>query len=319
MEEITIIYKELHSQTELGRETYKGLTEITFPDINYRQHPITITKMFKDQPCHRWIVKVLEHNNTEIVIQLESRAYSSDEEFLRKTYLNHTNVLKNLSTGTFVEVDFGYIHSTRKLNGQLGSIKRYPDLANEGEMHKRRLCIVVRAVPDYIQVVPISSQEQNLADPSICLISHDSLKDLVNYNREDKQSFSLAHMVEAVSLNRVLPPKSKNKDGVYRNNSYNKRLNSADRKQFIKSLAAGVSLNDYAKIKEENSKNYVENQQLKQELEALKAQVAELSSIAQKHEATMCELEEMYENCGMDKSAIPPKIEEWREILETES
>ena len=188
MDEIIITYKDLHSQEELGRETYEGVTEVTFPDVSYRNHPITITKMFKDQPCHRWIVKELEHKGTEIALHLEPRDNSSDEEFLRKTYLNHTNILKNLTIGTFVEVDFGYIHSTKKVDGKLGSIKRYPDLANEGEMHKRRLCIVVKAMPDYIQVVPISSQEQSLTDPSICLISHDSLKDLVNYNREDKQS-----------------------------------------------------------------------------------------------------------------------------------
>jgi len=318
VEEIRIIYIEQNSQNELGRETYKGLTEVTFPDINYRNHPITITKMFKDQPSHRWIVKELEHKSNEIVVQLEPRTTSNDEEFLRKTYLNHTNALKNLTTGTLVEVDFGYIQSTRKLDGNLGSIKRYPDLANEGEMHKRRLCIVVRAVPDYIQVVPISSQEQNLTDPSICLISHDSLKDLVEYNRPDKQSYSLAHMVEAVSLNRVLPPKSKNKGAVYRNNAYNKRINKTDLRKFIKSLAAGVSLNDYTKIKEQNSKNFLENKQLKQELEELKAQMAELSANAQKYEASRYLLEDIYENYGMDATEIPSKIEEFQAILEPE-
>jgi uncharacterized protein YifN (PemK superfamily) len=317
MDEIIITYKDLHSQEELGRETYEGVTEVTFPDVSYRNHPITITKMFKDQPCHRWIVKELEHKGTEIALHLEPRDNSSDEEFLRKTYLNHTNILKNLTIGTFVEVDFGYIHSTKKVDGKLGSIKRYPDLANEGEMHKRRLCIVVKAMPDYIQVVPISSQEQSLTDPSICLISHDSLKDLVNYNREDKQSFSLAHMVEAVSLNRVLPPKSKNNDGLYRNNAYNKRLTKTDLRKFIKSLAFGVSLNDYTKVKEENSKNFLENQQLKQELEELKVKVADLTSSVRTHEATMCLLEDTYNSFGMDTSLIPSKVEELHEILDS--
>ena len=318
VEDILIIYREIQSHNELGREIYQGLTEVTFPDVNFRNHPITITKMFSNQPYHRWIAENVQHSQNQIVIFLSPRESSSDEEFLRKTYLNHTNILKNLTIGTFVEVDFGYIHSTKKLDGNLGSIKRYPDFANEGEMHKRRLCIVVKASPNYIQVVPISSQDQNISDPSICLISHDSLKVLINYNREDKQSYSLAHMVEAVSLARVLPPKSKNNDGVYRNNSYNKRLTKVDLKKFIKTLAFGVSLTDYTKVKDQNSKNYVENQKLKQEVDALSDEVNVLSRKLKNHEATKYLLEDTFRSYGLDLSAIPSKIKELQEILNSE-
>ena len=124
-------------------------------------------------------------------------------------------------------------------------------------------------------------------------------------------------MVEAVSLNRVLPPKSKNNDGLYRNNAYNKRLTKTDLRKFIKSLAFGVSLNDYTKVKEENSKNFLENQQLKQELEELKVKVADLTSSVRTHEATMCLLEDTYNSFGMDTSLIPSKVEELHEILDS--
>lgn len=325
VEDILIIYKDFQSNNELGREIYQGLTEVTFPDVNFRNHPITITKMFSNQSYHRWIVKNVTHSSTVTTILLSSRDNSSDEEFLRKTYLNHSNILSNLTIGTFVEVDFGYIHSTKKSNGNLGSIKRYPDLANDGEMHKRRLCVVVKACSDHVQVVPISSQEQILSDQSICLISHDSLHDLVNYNQPNRNSYSLAHMVEAVSLNRVLPPKSRNKDGVYRNNRYLKRLNKTDLKIFITSLAFGVALTDFTKIKAQNSKNFIENKQLKQELEtqtteleALKVKFEELTSKLTQHEATKYLLEDTYKNLGRDIGDIPKEIKELHEILASE-
>ena len=65
MEDILIVYKEFQSNNELGRERYQGLTEVTFPDISFRNHPITITKMFSNQSYHRWIVKNITHEEEE--------------------------------------------------------------------------------------------------------------------------------------------------------------------------------------------------------------------------------------------------------------
>lgn len=322
MEEHSIIYKDLSTNDVLGKETYQGISEITFPDIDFRNHPITITKKFSGNNCHRWIVKNIEHTDEDIVMLLSPRENSSDEEFLRKTYKNHTNILSNLTTGTFVEVDFGYIYSTKKLNGNFGSIKKYPDLVNDGEMHKRRLCIVVKACSDHVQVVPVSSQEQNMSNQSISLISHDSLKDLVEYNKRDRNSYSLAHMIEAVSLNRVLPPKSRNKDGVYRNNKYSKRLTKPDFRKFNISLAYGVSLIDYVSMKEQYSKSYEENKSLKNALvektdlvDNLSKENIDLYEKLKMHEAMKYLLEDTYKNLGLDISDITNHLKETQEIL----
>jgi len=325
MEAISIIYKDLESDDLLGQETHQGISEVLFPDIDFYKNPITITKQFADKAYHRWIVKKVEHKEKSIIIFLSPRTSCADEEFLRKTYKNHSNVLSNLTIGTFVEVDFGYILSTKKLSGNFGSIKRYPDLVNNGEMHKRRLCIVVKACSDHVQVIPISSQPQNTLNKSICLISHDSLKDLVDYNKPQIDSYSLCHMVEAVSLNRVLPPKSKNRGGVYRNNKYIKRLNKTDLKKLNLSLASGVSLIDYVKVKEQNTINYKEKIELNKKIqinndsiEELTRNNIELKKQLETYEAMKYLLEDFYNGLGKTPSDVQSDIKEIQAILSTE-
>ncbi|WP_155858670.1 hypothetical protein [Acinetobacter sp. BMW17] len=92
---------------------------------------------------------------------------SIDEEFLTKTLKDnkargHGGINQLLHKGKIVEVEFGHYHNVFKIakNKKLGTNKRYKSTVQNGEMHKRRLAIVVKVQPNnMVQVVPITSKE----------------------------------------------------------------------------------------------------------------------------------------------------------------
>ncbi|WP_127924225.1 MULTISPECIES: hypothetical protein [unclassified Pseudoalteromonas] len=172
--------------TQLGSEGSEGITEVLYPDSNYNSHEITITKMFEGYPHHRWQVITVDHpSESEISISLKPRITKATEVYLSQTHKHKKSVISNLQKGTLVEIDYGYIPSIKKSSGVLRSNKRYPDARQNGEMHKRRLAVVVNASGKRIQVVPISSNEPPIGDRSCFSLDKGSIEKLVHYNSKD--------------------------------------------------------------------------------------------------------------------------------------
>ncbi|WP_111637246.1 type II toxin-antitoxin system PemK/MazF family toxin [Marinomonas shanghaiensis] len=281
------------SSTKLGDEQYNNITEILFPDINYPKNPhtITITRMFDGYSQHRWIVKSVAHtNNDDVVIRLEPRNNDKEEIYLSKTYKVKGSVISQLRKGTLVEVDYGYIPSVKKNSGVTKSNKRYPDSRQLGEMHKRRLAIVVKATGNRIQVVPISSKVPPTGDKTCFEVDQDSTKKLINYNNRNTQSFAICSMIETVSLNRVLPPlakpiKTNGRQEPQRSDGYPHKLCKVDLKALDQSLSSVIGISDYLNLKQQNSELYLEKNRLEKQGEAL-------SMTLQTTEAKMKELEQ---------------------------
>lgn len=257
----------------LGAENSSNITEKLIP--NSGGHDITITKFFTGRQYHRWLVKnVVNTSNYQTDIYLEPRCNSSKEEFLSKTYLRKPGILTRLRIGSLVEVDFGYIPKIKKINGDIRSNKRYPDGILNGELHKRRLGIVVKAANKQVQVVPVTSQPpKSSGNAAIREISRNSLANLIDYNDPAKQSFALCHMIKAVSLNRILPPKEikQNAYTAYRDISYTLRLNNDDLKQVRQGLAHSVGFHDYFELKDKVGEYYSQIEGLK--IDLLNAQI----------------------------------------------
>lgn len=265
---------------ELGRETSQGITEVLFPDVNYNNHAITITKMFNGQTCCRWqVVSVIHPNNNEIQITLQARTTSEPEVFLSKTYKVKNNVIRMLQKGTLVEVEYGYIPSVKKNSGDTKSNKRYPDALQPGEMHKRRLAIVVKASPTRLQVVPITSLEPPAGDRTCFELDRSSLDKLTHYNDTSTRSFALCGMIESISLNRVLPPlakpiKTTGRQAPQRSDGYPHKLSTIDIHAFDKALSVTIGLGDYQDIKSKNTELYRTNAELKASIDQLSSDLA---------------------------------------------
>lgn len=285
MTDLTINYF-LHSADNeaefrlLGVERLEGIKEKLIPSFTEEGHKVSITKFFDGIDDHRWLVKNLVHNSdTETSVYLDAWMNNRHEEFLSQTKKSNRTVVSKLQFGTLVEVEFGFIPNVKKLNGDIRTNKRYPDTIHKGEMHKRRLCVVVKADSGRVQVVPVTSQApSSTGDLTVCQISDASLADLIGYNDPAIPSYAICHMIKTVALTRVLPPLARQNGAraAYRNNRYSKKLNGADRHAFKESLSHAVGLTDYYGLKEKVNEYYQELKGLKPEKENLAEQVAQL-------------------------------------------
>lgn len=292
----------------LGTETKSGIDEVIFPDINYfSNHPITITKKFSHSSSYRWVVRSVQHpSKTEIIIDLDERRPPIKEVYLSQTYAKNTNVISNLQKGVLVEVEYGYISAIKKLDGKIRSTKRYPDFKQQGEMHKRRLAIVINATSNFIQVVPITSKVPvSLGDKSIFEISYDSLKDLTDYNHPSKRAFALAGMIQTVSTNRILPPISRSKS--HRNTvperafGYPHKLTKLDNSKLDSALSIAVRLSDYNQIKSDLNDEFRKNRENNLRIESLNniienknAQLSKFMGERERYDAIMAVIEDHY-------------------------
>jgi uncharacterized protein YifN (PemK superfamily) len=258
------------SKTELGRELSTGIAEILFPDVNYKanEHVITISKCFEGHLYYRWKVDAVEHPTINETIVTLSPRDTLDEEYLSQTQKSKKNVISQLRKGTIVEIDYGFIPSVKKSCGATRSNKRYPDSRQLGEMHKRRLAIVVNASASRIQIVPISSQVPPSGDRSCFELERESLEKLIHYNDLKKRSFAICSMIETVSPRRILPPVAKpikrsGKQEPHRSTGYPHKLSKVDTKYLDTALSVTVGIGDYLEIKQKNSELYREKADLK--------------------------------------------------------
>jgi hypothetical protein len=319
--EIIVTYRlASDNSTILGVEKSSGIAEVLFPDVHYFGHTMTITKMFAGYTEHRWkVVSTTHPSNSEILIDLELRRTNDPETYLSQTYKQRNAVISNLQKGTIVEVDYGYIHSIKKQSGDIKSCKRYPDSKQSGEMHKRRLGIVIKASPSGVQVVPITSRTpSNVGDKSIFQVSFDSIQRLVHYNDTTKSAFALCGMIETISLNRIFPPLahplvSKSRKGPERSTGYPNKLTKSDKKLLDDALSSSIGLLDYTDLKKNYPMVYSENEANKAEIALLSASLQVERSKTSNYEALMTLVEDHYKQLYSSKS-----LQEIRQMIESE-
>lgn len=239
----------------LGVDAFCGTSECHIPDYSANGHPITLTKFFHGHVTYKWLIKDLVHlPNNVTAITLEGRSNSLSEEFLKQTIFSNRSVINKLQFGTLVEVEFGYISSVKRSNGIISENERYPDSIQKGEIHKRRLCVVVKADGNRVQVVPITSKAKSTSDLSMVQLSQDSLKDISGYNAQTNSSTAICRMIKTVSTSRVLPPLafSGGTTSPFRDKKYSKKLTGVDIQKLRQSLSHAVGLSDYNLVKDQH-------------------------------------------------------------------
>ncbi|PHX44784.1 hypothetical protein AO263_06365 [Pseudomonas sp. NZIPFR-PS5] len=176
------------------------------------------------------------------------------EEYLQQTLTKTKQSLPSLIyPGTLVDVEYGFIQAVAREDGELRTNKRYCDTLQKGEMHKRRLAVVIRAARGVVQVAPVTSEAPAAGGKTIFQLSRDTLDQLTTWGGSGKDSWVLTGMIETVSTSRILPPVSfytvgqRKRSG--RSSHYKLRLTANEKQELKTSLAHSVGITDYPQAK----------------------------------------------------------------------
>ncbi|PKF76439.1 hypothetical protein CW749_27095 [Vibrio sp. vnigr-6D03] len=262
--------------TVLGVESYTNINEILLPDSSNAN--ITITCYFDGHQTHRWIVKTVEFNGHNVFVYLAPRD-TEGEIFLQQTMKRvHKSAMQLLRFGTIVEVDFGFKPKIYKGTDLQTSAKRYPDVVQHLELHKRRPAIVLKTTRRGVQVIPLTSQEPEdyATNSSVFKLSEDSLKDCTQLG---KGSYVLSHFIQTVGYSRILPPLSRSRSRQsQRLETYRVRISRDDEKRLNTALAHNIGLGDYYTNKKSMSENKQKVKVLTDDNEKLEATMLQLKS-----------------------------------------
>jgi len=276
------------SKNLLGEEIFKNIEECLSYKIN-DEKKIYLNKKFLNSVCYRW--KILNIKDVEIPdfsrsLQIILQEVNSEgEEFLTKTLKDnkargHGGINQLLHKGKIVEVEFGHYHSVYKINKskKLGTNKRYKSTVQNGEMHKRRLAIVVKVQPDnMVQVVPITSKEpKSPSDKSNFKLEPKTLNESVYFSKEIT-SWVICSMIQTVSVTRILPLEKKRRyrqpHEHPRNNSYTFKISNQDSLNLDRALLYAVNLGKYYDYFNKNRELKLEKDEIANQIDGLRLEL----------------------------------------------
>ena len=241
----------------LGTETLDGVSEVLLPR-HEQDSKIYFVKKFSGHTCYQWLVYAVEQTAPTATtcaafrVVLETPPNSGAVEYLHQTLSKGKGrtLQSVVRPGNLVEVDYGHELAVGRSDGELRSNKRYSDTIQSGEMHKRRLAVVVSiSRRTTLQVVPITSQEPAPTDKTAFELSGATLSQLKFYGNSGKRSWAIASMIETVSTRRVLPPISyfKGRGAVRsgRDTNYSVSLSSTETRALKAALLHSIGVRDY--------------------------------------------------------------------------
>ncbi|MBK5010528.1 hypothetical protein IAE33_002388 [Pseudomonas sp. S60] len=242
----------------LGKETYSSISEALMPGSG--DFKVFCIKKFTGVANYRWFVESVEQLTAPGVVPAQftvtlSKIFNTvPEEYLQQTLTKTgSSLTRMVQPGTVVEVDYGFIQTIGREDGVLRTNKRYCDTLQKGEMHKRRLAIVVKAGRGACQVVPVTSNDPGIGDKTSFQLSRATLDQLPAWGNSGKDSWAVCQMVESVSVNRILPPvteyRVRGQTRRGRNTHYTLRLAEAEKALLKNSLLHTIGVTDYQQTK----------------------------------------------------------------------
>lgn len=258
LEQVKDLATDAISVSLLGKETYSSISEALMPGSG--DFKIFCIKKFTGVANYRWFVESVEKLTAPGVVPAEftvtlSKIFSAvGEEYLQQTLKKTgSSLTRVVQPGTVVEVDYGFIQTIGREDGVLRTNKRYCDTLQKGEMHKRRLAIVVKAGRGVCQFVPVTSNDPGSADKTSFQLSRATLDQLPAWGSSGKDSWAVCQMVESVSVNRILPPvteyRVRGQTRRGRNTHYTLRLAEAEKALMKNSLLHTIGVTDYQQTK----------------------------------------------------------------------
>ncbi|MGN6478688.1 hypothetical protein [Luteibacter sp.] len=211
--EVRYLLGETDGAAVLGAEEMTDVESVSIPGSFADR--VFVTRCFTGHAVTRWevlsVVSLLPLPGTPVIVEVRLRAHVPypPEEYLGAVLAKSQGRPSHyLHRGKLVEVDFGHYASqvtTTKLRGRAGVD---PDRLLPGEMHKRRLGVVVSVGKARVQVVPVTSVLPDATDRTAFELSHATLSKLQFYGGNGKRGFVLCGMVETVSVDRILAPET---------------------------------------------------------------------------------------------------------------
>lgn len=282
--------------TPLGKEMLDSISEVLLSD--YGNHRVFCVKSFTGSTHYRWHVESVALSSAAnevpaLYTVTLSKPFSSNvpEVYLRQTLKKTRQSIESLiQIGALIDVDYGFIQNIARADGAVKTNKRYCDTLQKGEMHKRRLAVVVRAKRGIVQVAPVTSQAPSPADKSCFQLSKPTLAQLSQWGMSGKESWVLTGMIESISPSRILPPLSNFKKAgqvrTGRNPNYSLRLSHQEAKEMKLCLSHSIGINDYQQIKTRLA-------EVQQGLSVLLGLTDELMTLKTSLAALECEVQEL--------------------------
>lgn len=243
---------------QLGCACFDDVQELLLPDRARYEH-LYFTAKFAGRETRRWRVNsvgiTVGTDATPTACDIVLKAYNGIDVYLNATLAQGSGKIGSLlQFGTLVEVDYGFIPAlVSSHSGELSHCAN-TDALLRGEMHKRRLALVVRASKQTVQVVPVTSNAPDVGDKTCFEIAPSSLRNLVRYSASGLRSWAVCGMVDSVSTSRILPPETSNpRGGNRRKTSYPERLHRDERIQLLSSLAHFVGIPNYDELREHST------------------------------------------------------------------
>ncbi len=246
--------------TMIGQEVFDNIEEALVPTNT--GHPVYVTKHFSHDINTRWHVEESDRVGTNGSVPMTyrvvlSKAYNSQEIYLDESLrLSRQNINQVLTPGTLVEVDYGFVQTVAQARGIMSSNNEYKDTIQNGEMHKRRLAIVVKVRNTQVQVVPLTSVAPPPQDKTAFLLSPDTLSKFYFYGTSGKQTWGICNMIQTVSPCRLLPPMTYYTDskGVVRHArpaKYRDHVSTAEADAMRSALLHAIGVTNYDKLKQD--------------------------------------------------------------------
>lgn len=264
---LQIIYTErkidangVSTDTAIGQEAFDDIKEALVPAKH--AHPVYVTKKFSHDDNTRWYVedsgRTGANGSVPMIYQVVlSKVHNPPEVYLDESLaMSSHKIHQVLNHGTLVEVDYGFVQTVAESRGTVSRNHEYKDTIQHGEMHKRRLAIVVKVRKTQVQVVPLSSVAPDASDKTAFLVSAQTLAKLHFYGNSGKQTWGIGSMIQTLSPSRLLPPSSYYLDkGVRkhaRHQRYPDRITTAEQEAMRLALLHTIGVSNYEQLKKDS-------------------------------------------------------------------
>ncbi|MCX7292078.1 type II toxin-antitoxin system PemK/MazF family toxin [Janthinobacterium sp.] len=244
-------------QIFLGKEIFENFDEALLPAEE--DFKVFCVKKFKDIKNHHWEVKSANRTSKLGVVPVTFCVLLTRNSHVADVYLDTVLKVggakpsKLLRPGTLVEVDYGYIQKVAHGDGGIRNNNLYSDTVQHGEMHKRRLAVVVKVTGKGIQVAPVTSNEDNEGDKTCFELTRETLDKLSFYGPTKLRSWVICSMLETVSPQRILSPSSffmvRDRRRSGRDPNYKEAISTQEMQLLQTALVHAVGVTDYEEIK----------------------------------------------------------------------
>jgi uncharacterized protein YifN (PemK superfamily) len=294
---VNIIFRNEDDQ-ELGRITHENIDEILIPAFKEDKHDMFIKRVFKSHPeINTWQIQSMVIDNLDVYLKLRPIPNQrSFKEFTKSQNKIAEQILKKYS---IIEVDFGFYSAILDSHGNKLIQEQNTHVILKGEIHKRRPCLVLKVKRNTIQVIPLSTSDDNQNDAKCVKLASLPTQLIDRYHK--KPCYALLNMIQTISSARAYPPQYRQVQSIHRvyqlDSIQQREIEHALAKTFNKDTirqheCLNLQLNN---VKQERKKLLDKYRDLKTETTRLEHEVTSLSQQNKKLKTLLTQIEQDWE------------------------